>query len=220
MLPRLLLPAILICLVAGAAAAAPPKLKTFGSVCLESTLEDCTVVEAGFVTPGRAFALAYQLQSGTDEYGGIGGGAVLFAQNASGWDLWGTDFAGASYTTPNLSEADETLFHIPGYAAGTSVANADILLQYGPDDTSWHRVDIDSWWEALEREMPEGLTIVKGVAYDLGKTERGKYVAQASLWTETDANCCPSGGKAEIHFAIEDHALKLVDVIFSAPKAE
>lgn len=220
MLPRLLLPAVLICLFPGALAAAPLKLKTFGSVCLESTLEDCTVVEAGIVTPGRAFGLAYQLQSGTDEYDSLGGGVVLFAQDEQGWDLWGTDFAGATYKTPYLSEGEETLFHVPGYAAGTSVANADILLQYGPDDTSWHRVDIDSWWEALDSELPDDLTIVKGVTYDFGKTQWDTYVARASLWTETDPNCCPTGGTAEIHFAVEDYALVITDVIYGEPKAE
>lgn len=220
MLPRLLLPALLMLLFPGALEAAPVSLKTIGTDCIESTLKDCTVLSAGYVTPGRVLGLAYQIQSGTDEYGGMNGGVVLYAQTREGWEFLGVDFAGAYYDLPRLSETDETLFHIPGYAAGTSRANADVLLEYIPDNRYWRRVDIDSWWETIDGRLPPGLGISKGVAYDFGLTQWDKYVARTSLWTEADANCCPSGGTAEIYFALEDGALKVTDVIYSEPDPE
>lgn len=220
MLPRLLLPTILMSLFPGTLDAAPVSLKSIGTTCFESTLKNCRVTASGYVTPGHVLGLAYQIQTGEDEYGGATGGVVLYAQTEDGWEFLGADFAGAFYRLPRFTELKDTLIHIPGYEAGSSMANADILLEYIPENMYWRRVDIDSWQETVNDRLPEGLAIMNGVAYDFGITRRSQYLARTDLWAETDANCCPSGGTAEIYFSLEDGALRVSDVIYTEPEAE
>lgn len=220
MLPRLLLPTLLMSLFPGTLDAAPVSLKSIGTTCLESTLKNCRVTASGSVTPGDILGIAYQIQTGDDEYGSATGGVVLYAQTHDGWEFLGADFAGAFYRLPRFIHLKDTLIHIPGYEAGSSVANADILLEYIAENRYWRRVDIDSWQADVNDMLPEGLAIMNGVAYDFGVTRGSQYLARTELWTETDANCCPSGGTAEIYFALEDGALKVTDVIYSEPDPE
>lgn len=220
MLPRLLLPALLAALLPGAALAAPVSLKALGDTCVETTLKTCTVAASGFVAPQDTTRLAYQIQRGVDEYEGMAGGVVIFSEVDGGWELLASDFSGVWYQLPRLSEADETLFHVPGVTAGTGSFNADLLFQYLPDTSTWQRVDMDSWGETINSKLPKGLEIWKGVSYDFGEAYWGQYVARTSLWKSDDANCCPSGGSAVIHFTLEDGALKAGEVDYEEPKAE
>ncbi len=220
MLPRLLLPALVAAFLPGAALAAPVSLKALGDTCVETELKTCTVAASGFVAPQDTTRLAYQIQRGVDEFEGMAAGVVVFAEVDGGWELLTSDFSGIWYQLPRLSEADQTLFHIPGRTAGTGSFNADLLFQYLPDSSTWQRVDMESWWEGITSKLPEGLEIWKGVSYDFGEAYWGQYVARTSLWKDDDANCCPTGGSAVIHLTIEDGALKAGDVDFEEPKAE
>lgn len=220
MLPRLALPALLAGLLPAVAFAAPISLKSLGETCLETTLENCTVVAGGYVSPRDTARLAYQIQSGIDEYDGMAGGVVVFSQVDGAWTLLDSDFNGVWYELPRLSEAEPVLFHMPGVTAGTGSFNADVLFEYVEDSGEWRRVDIESWWEGVTDKLPEGLEIWKGVRYDFGESYWGEYVARTSLWKETDANCCPTGGTAVIHLSVEDGALKLGEVDYEEPKAE
>lgn len=220
MLPRLLLPALLATLVPGAALAAPISLKALGDECLQSELKTCTVVAAGYVAPRDTSRLAYQIQSGVDEYDGMAGGVVVFVETDGAWEPLASDFSGVWYQLPRLSEADQTLFHVPGVTAGTGSFNADLLFEYVKDSNEWRQVDIGGWLATIGDKLPKGLDIWKGVSYDFGETYWGQYVARTSLWQETDANCCPSGGSAVIHFTVEDGALKAGDVEYEEPKEE
>lgn len=220
MLPRLLLPALVAALLPGAALAAPVSLKSLGDTCLESELKNCTIFAAGYVAPRDTPRLAYQIQSGVDEYEGVAGGVVVFAEVDGDWQLLGSDFSGVWYQLPRLSEADQTLFHVPGITAGTGAFNADLLFEFLPDDKAWQRVDMDSWSEGISDKLPEGLEIWKGVSYDFGEDYWGQYVARTSLWKDSDGNCCPTGGSAVIHLTVEDGALKAGDVDYEPPKEE
>lgn len=220
MLPRLLVPALVAALLPGAALAAPVSLKSLGDTCLETTLKNCTVAAAGYVAPRDTSRLAYQIQSGVDEYEGMAGGVVVFVETDGAWELLASDFNGVWYQLPRLSEAEPILFHLPGVTAGTGSFNADVLFEFSADDKEWRRVDMDSWWEGVEAKLPKGLEIWKGVTYDFGEDYWGEYVARTSLWQETDANCCPTGGSAVIHFTVEDGALKAGDVEYEEQKGE
>ncbi len=220
MLPRLLVPALVAALLPAAALAAPVSLKAIGDTCLPSDLKNCTVVASGFVAPRDTTRLAYQIQSGVDEYDGMIGGVIVLSETDGEWQVLDSDFNGVWYQLPKLSEAEPTLFHVPGVTAGTGAFNADVLFEYLPDDKTWRRVDMDSWWEGVEAKLPKGLEIWKGVSYDFGEDYWGQYVARTSLWQETDGNCCPTGGSAVIHFTVEDGALKAGDVDYEEPKEE
>ena len=220
MLPRLLVPALLAALLPVAAFAAPVSLKSLGDTCLESELKTCTIVAAGYVAPRDTPRLAYQIQAGVDEYDGTAGGVVVFAEVDGAWQLLGSDFSGVWYRLPRLSEADQTLFHIPGVTAGTGSFNADVLFEFAADEKAWRRVDMETWWDGITEKLPKGLEIWKGVSYDFGEAYWGEYVARTSLWKSDDANCCPTGGSAVIHFALDDGALTLGDVEYEEPKAE
>jgi hypothetical protein len=215
---------MLVALVPGAALAAPVSLKSINDTCIESELQNCTVAASGFVAPQDTTRLAYQIQRGVDEYDGIAGGVVVFSEVDGKWELLAKDFSGVWYQLPRLSEAEPIVFHVPGVTAGTGSFNADLLFEFVlPESTElphWQRVDMDSWWEAIDGKLPKGLEIWKGVSYDFGEAYWGQYVARTSLWQETDGNCCPTGGSAVIHFTIEDGALKAGDVDYEEPKEE
>lgn len=220
MLRHMLLPAIAALCLPGLALAAPVSVKSIGDTCLESEVQKCTVAAAGFVASEGVPRLAYQIQRGVDEYDGTIGGVVVLTEIDGEWTALDSDFSGVWYQLPRLTEIDSILFHIPGFTAGSGSYNADLLFQYDPDASAWKRIDIDSWGNDLDGKLPDGLEIWKGVGYDFGSMSWGQMIARTSLWKEDDANCCPSGGEAVIHFEIKDGALAVTTVDYEEPKSD
>jgi hypothetical protein len=68
-------------------------------------------------------------------------------------------------------------------------------------------------------ELPEGLEIWKGVAFDFSNPWSG-YVARTSLWRSDDGNCCPTGGSAEIGLEIEGDKLVGKEAEYTPPDEE
>lgn len=193
-------------------------LKSIGDTCLESDLKDCTVASAGFVAPYEAPRLAWQVQAGVDEYGGVSGGAVILMEGDGGWAALASDFSGVYYQLPKLSEAEQTLFHVPGITAGTGAFNADLLFEYLPDDNTWRPVDMGSW--DVDGKLPDGLGIWKGVDYSFGEFGWGDMRARTALWKDDDGNCCPTGGEATIHFTLENGKLVAGAVDYTPPSED
>lgn len=59
--------------------------------------------------------------------------------------------------------------------------------------------------ETLKKLLPEGDQVLKGGGFDIEK-----LCYAMPVWRGGDANCCPSAGKVQIKFALEDHRLVVV----------
>ena len=191
-------------------------LDDFGTTCLpDAWLDDCIVDSAGYLNAtGDAPHIAFQLQTGSAPGGGAANGIVLLQAVADGWTELASQNDGAFYSTPRLS--DGPLLHVPGYQYGTAGNNADLLFQWNAGDATWHAIDLTQWQDGIVEKLPKGLAIWKGVAYDFADPWLGLF-ARTSLWQESDANCCATGGSAEIAFTIVDDVLVAGDVTFTPP---
>lgn len=199
-------------LATATAHAAPTLPKGIDTDCIGTMLLQCEVTSAGFVSVAGGIGIAYQLQSGHSDQYGIGAGVVLYAQKDGEWVLLDTDFAGVAYQPPRLIEGDLPVVHVPGFMQGTGSHNADLLFIGDYENGEWQRIDIDSWRDGIADLLPEGLEIWKGVDYDFGDWFYSTFNARTPLWNDSDANCCPTGGWAEIEFEITDGRLVPVKV--------
>lgn len=66
----------------------------------------------------------------------------------------------------------------------------------------------NGWAEDIAARLPPDLAVWKGILVDFAA-----MTATTSLWRPDDANCCPSGGEAELRFAIVDDALRVIEVM-------
>ena len=139
---------------------------------------------------------------------------VLFRARAGGdvleplWaDARGDGYPGAVfYDAPQrvASPLGELLW-IPVRHTGTAHFNEDHWFLAADDD--WLLIDTLSWIAELEPWLPADHEIWKGIILDLGSLR-----AETPLWRSGDANCCPSGGRLEIHFELRDTVLGVSDV--------
>jgi len=191
-------------------------LDDFGTTCLpDAWLDDCMVDSAGYLNDtGDAPHIAFQLQTGSAPGGADANGIVLLQATADGWMKLALENDDAFYEAPQLS--DGPLLHVPAYHYGTASNNADLLFQWNEADATWHRIDLTRWQSDIAIKLPEGLAIWKGVTYDFADPWLGLF-ARTSLWQESDANCCATGGSAEIAFTIVDDVLVAGDVTYTPP---
>lgn len=188
-----------------------------GSACLSRWLSmNCTVPSAGVVRDGP-LTILYQIQTGASEEGGIGAGVLLWDASGPGAPkLIGWTFEGVEMKTPQVN-AERGLLWVPGTMMGTGAHNADILYQ--KRGGRWVEIDMGSWQDSLGTRLPKGLGAWHGVAYYLMGESMG---AETDLWADSDANCCPTGGRANLGFSIAGDRLKLdtVSAQIGGPKAD
>ena len=182
----------------------PISLDRIDTICLETILSDCKVLTAGFLNVDwgehqGAPLLAWQTQAGFTPEDGVLGGFVLLRHVDGSWARLDAGFDGWRFFPPRLSE--EGLLHVPGYTGGTGAYNVDRLYQW--TEIAWEPIDIKTWLKTVADHLPAGGEIWKGVQYDFDDPW-SQLVARTALWRGDDGNCCPTGGRAEIVFAIED----------------
>lgn len=205
--PALPAAAVFALLAPTSAFAQPAAIKGLESECRDTILEGCEVLSSGYVGLKFGPRTAFQTQAGHTVDYGVGGGVALYVQQDDEWALLASDFAGFVYETPRLSEGEPILLHVPGMYAGTGAMNADLLFRYDDAAESWHPIDIMSWHDTVGDLLPEGHEIWKGVDFDFNDWFYAEYNARTPLWKDGDANCCPRGGWAIIHFDIVDDVL-------------
>jgi hypothetical protein len=150
------------------------------------------------------------VQEGSTDTDGVSGAAVLLSRDGQtltpvGWT------SGGFYRPPELigtGDAGDLYVAIPGYWSGTGQYNADVLFRWWPGTTTpLIEIDVRQWRATLDARLPKGLEVWKGVDFHWSA-----LAAWTPLWALDDANCCASGGEANLDFEIRDGVLVLTDV--------
>jgi hypothetical protein len=101
------------------------------------------------------------------------------------------DDAAFAYEKPViLRSGGRTILHIPASESGTGNFNRELLYVWRD---GWRDADITSWLKDLAGQLPKGLGVWKGVYPDYATMR-----VSTPLWRDSDGNCCPTGGSAEI----------------------
>lgn len=100
-----------------------------------------------------------------------------------------------------------TLLYVPITVDGTGNGNASEYYVWNADE--WAPIDSDGWLKDLQRRVPAGLELRKGIWPDL-RTMRG----ETPLYRDGDANCCPTGGTVRITLAIRSRRFVIQSVVF------
>jgi hypothetical protein len=113
------------------------------------------------------------------------------------------DLGTKTYARPQLiRRTSETLLAIPITVDGSEHLNeSEYFLWSG---SAWTPLESKKWLDDLERRIPSEFVIRNGIWPDL-ETLR----AEAGLYAEDDAKCCPSGGLARIALAIRSGSIVL-----------
>lgn len=190
--------------------------------CLETQLKGCTVMASGYIALEHGPRIAFQTQAGFTDEDGVKGGVVLFEEEPDGWTPFASAFDGYRYEVPRLVEHELTLLHVAGVVGGSGSHNADLLFAWGDEGAAlytegWRPVDIDSWYATVADLLPVDHEIWQGVDYDFDDWFYNRLNASTPLWRGDDGNCCPSGGWATIHFALENDTLIATGVDHQPP---
>jgi hypothetical protein len=106
----------------------------------------------------------------------------------------------ADIRDPLYVEGDGKAFlTIPITSQGSSTPSADIVLARTQPTEAWAEIDASTWMRDLEQRLPRGLYPKLAYSLDL-LTMRGL----TSIGRDTDPNCCPTGGEAEVGLPLKD----------------
>jgi hypothetical protein len=106
------------------------------------------------------------------------------------------DIGTLRYDKPEIVQASVgTLLYVPIALDGTGVGNESEYYVRGKGE--WKPIEAKEWLNDLVQRVPPELKIRKGVWPDLQAMR-----AEAGLYRERDANCCPTGGVAKIQLEI------------------
>jgi uncharacterized protein len=190
---------------------------TMGTTCVLSPESEpdtrCTVTAFGPL-PGDA-DLRYQLQSYKDGELVMATGVVVLRPTGEHLTpviaIGGTD---QHFEAPDAFNSPfGRLLWVAGYMGGTGNFNAEHLYRYEKGEPV--EVDVTSWLSDLSKRLPRGLGAWKGIYPNYRK-----FTATTALWQAGDGNCCPTGGRAALRFALDHDRLVLRDVtVVRGPKA-
>jgi hypothetical protein len=102
------------------------------------------------------------------------------------------DDAAFGYDKPRILHAGgRVVLHLPAYESGTGNFNRELLYAWAKD--AWHDVDVTAWHDELDRRLPKGLVILKGVYPDYEK-----MTAETPVWRQEDGPQCAESGRAHV----------------------
>ena len=102
------------------------------------------------------------------------------------------------------------VLYVPMTVDGTGSGNASEY--YAWDSGEWKPIEAETWLGDLQRRLPQGLEIRKGVWPDLRTMS-----AETGLYRPGDANCCPSGGVVRVRLSILSRRF-VIDSFVVAPQ--
>ena len=102
------------------------------------------------------------------------------------------DDAAFRYDKPRILHAGgRVVLHLPAYESGTGNFNRELLYVWAKD--AWHDADVTAWHDELDRRLPRGPVILKGVYPDYEK-----MTAETPVWRQEDGPQCAEGGRAHV----------------------
>jgi hypothetical protein len=102
------------------------------------------------------------------------------------------------------------VLYVPMTVDGTGSGNASEY--YAWDSAEWKPIEAEAWVGDLQRRLPPGLEIRKGVWPDLRTMS-----AETGLYRPGDANCCPSGGVVRVRLAIRSSQFVIDSFVVAPP---
>jgi hypothetical protein len=108
-----------------------------------------------------------------------------------------------------------TIMHVPIRLDGTGNGNESEYYIWNEKTREWRLLDSNSWIEDLQRRIPSGLSINTGIWPDVQT-----MTAEAYLYREGDANCCPSGGTAIVQLTLTAGRFSIKSVEFRKDSEE
>jgi len=94
------------------------------------------------------------------------------------------------------------LLDIAGFIDGTGNVNVGRYFVYR--NGKWRMIDSWTWEKDLQKRLPKGFGIWKGLRPDLRK-----MVCDSPVWKEGDANCCPTGGETHMTLTLMGEKLSI-----------
>lgn len=173
--------------------------------CVDIVLKGCSVTAGGFVQGGGR-RLWFQIQDGFTDEDGVGGGVVIFEQEAGGAlkpIFW--TFEGSRYDAPLLTPhgQGQWLLIAPGLSRGTGSGDMTVMMLWR--DGAWRAVDMD--WQGRAGDLLKGFEVRHQPRWHFPELS-----AHTPLWRPSDPNCCGQGGAAGLSFDIVQDRLILTDV--------
>jgi hypothetical protein len=172
----------------------------------------CRVVRTGRIDAGpQSPALAWQVveyRNPDDAPAQGGSGWAIAARLADGGLrplLWANAMAIGFEDPVLVASPAGRLISVPGHVPGTGNQSASFLFLQ--DGQAWKDIDIFSWEQDLARQLPRGLGAWHGIF-----PQWDRMTAYSRLWRASDANCCPSGGEADISLGLHGDRIVLRDL--------
>lgn len=140
--------------------------------------------------------------------------AIFVRNNADGriqllFERAGLDLGLLYYERPRfLNMAAGTMLYIPVMQDGTGHGNASEYYLW--QDKQWRLVESRKWLTELDKRIPAGLAIRKGIWPDLQTMK-----AEVPLYRHEDCNACPSGGTAEVTLGMENNGIVIKSMVVS-----
>ena len=192
------------------ARAARTTVEALDDGCVDIVLKGCSVASGGFVQGGDQ-RLWFQIQNGFTDEDGVGGGVVIFEQEAGGAlkPVYWT-FEGARYDAPMMTPHGENqwLLIAPGLSRGTGGGDMTVMMLWR--DGKWRPVDID--WQSRAGDLLKGLEVRHRPRWFFPELS-----AWSPLWRPDDGACCGRGGQVWMDFGIVDDRLTLTSADIRPP---
>jgi len=183
-------------------------LESLPAECLDlEAVDDCGVVQGGWITgPGDA-RLFWQIQGGSTEMDGLTAGIVLMQDKGGRLDPVAWAFQASSYEAPVVFDSDGAWYvAVPGRTLGTGRGDADLIFRWAPGtERPLTQIDSWSWRDDLAAKLP-GLN-----AFGRVRIDYAEMIALTEMFREGDAGCCGTGGHALIDFTIEGDRMTVSD---------
>lgn len=189
--------------------------------CIPRLLANCDTFKGGYLSaPGRP-RIYWQLQEGEADENAASAGFTLFVvSNTSLIPIFWVVEAN-HYETPIVfwpGDGADPIIAIAGIMEGNGHYNADALFRWTNGPQTLVPIQTGNWTGAAPAPLPADLWIKKGLAFSYNPS--GLLKADTSLWRSENGDCCPTGGRASLIFAVRDDVLVLTDATYLPPEAQ
>ena len=102
---------------------------------------------------------------------------------------------------------------LPRTNRGSAATTSDVVLIATSTDGEWRELNVSDWFTELQKRLPRGLIARSAFSLDLLGMRASTLLAR-----DGDANCCPSGGTAELTFILRRDALVIDSLVLRRPQ--